>query len=412
MFSCCSLKHLTVVVPGLALSLLACEQKPVPSLDRLPAALPAPSVPASAPAPSSVLDAGPPAVAEAGVSAVMPATSDAGQAAGAPLTADAGAGPEAAAAPDGGAKSSRVVEASISVFEPEGAGCRWSRVELPAGERQVLATMAAPCDPANEGAVWFHERTRALLRLKGPSLWQVSLESGKAALLPVLPLGELSEYGFDQAGNPVALTLESKPDEKGDLHFETQVFHPRKGAEGKPALAHAFVLGADSQWQHREVKLTDVEWDHATGVTALDAAQLIGVTERRSSLDVVPQGDGIEERALVNRLNGLFRRKPAHDDDQQSGWIRAQTSPPSYIFMGAGESPFATGLLALTLGDEVIEAPGLPPIGEKRAFVHVRNPFILLATPERTNPRVYDVRTGRLAFRSETGGGVVYWPWR
>ncbi len=323
------------------------------------------------------------------------------------------AGPTGVAANvDAGTKSAHLMEASVSVFEPAGASCRWSRVELPSGERQVIAIMAAPCDEAAEGAVWLRERNKALVRLKGPSLWQVGLESGKADALPPVPLGALSDFGFDQAGNPVALTTESKPDEKGDLHFEAQVFHPRKGAEGKPALAHAFVLGADGQWQHREVKLTDVEWEHATGVLALDAAQLIGVAEHRSVFDVVPQGDGIEERALVNKLNGLFRRKPAHEDDQQSGWIRAQTSPPSYVFMGAGEAPFATGLLALTLGDEVIQAPGLPPIGEKRAFVHVRNPFILMATPERTNPRVYDVRSGKLVFHAENAGGVMYWPWR
>jgi hypothetical protein len=76
-----------------------------------------------------------------------------------------------------------------------------------------------------------------------------------------------------------------------------------------------------------------------------------------------------------------------------------------------GDTVHSTGHLVLETGGRLHLAEGLGFTDGELVSVSAQGPFVLVSAESvGTHPRLYDLRTGKAAFGSDTGRAATFWP--
>ena len=169
-------------------------------------------------------------------------------------------------------------------------------------------------------------------------------------------------------------------------------------SEGIPALAHArrFEGGI---WKRFETKPTTTGWDYALMERALDASATVGPI---STTLLEGRNGGAPVAADAQKM------LDAHRPNGEDGFAAVDTSTvPVYFWQVSGEFAYSTGLIVTADGTEL--DTGFSS-GEIVALQN-RGPFLLVTAPAiGAFPRVFDVKTKKTLFASETARGAIFWP--
>lgn len=322
---------------------------------------------------------------------------------------------------------------TLSLLEPAGKGCTWYKRDLKANKAQVLATF--PGHPRGARVAWRADQRRALVwfdpdtveYLKEqpetggagakPRLYQVALDRPGSApvALTLPPAGKLQDLGFNTRGEAVALTMtvsdkEASRDSQGRAYFDYggRRYTGSKDLEGMPVLVHAWVLGPKENWNRRETVVSDDGWDYAQGVRRLKASE--GLQYRTGeALEAHPATTELKDKAVRKALLKLAPTlKPVDNDD----WARLKDpAVPLYVWMVTGEFTYSTGRVAFGVGPNAEWAPRLPWASRDLAAIQHRAGHLLVAgAAAGGHPRVYDVKSRKLVFASDTARATVFWP--
>ncbi len=319
-------------------------------------------------------------------------------------------------------------EAELSLLEPAGKDCEWKKVALPSGAVTPIARFPGSCVGARvawspdltRAAIWFDPTFRATAygapgvpksghpedpALDGPPRLYTA---PRAAPLPEpKPRGALNEVGVSAEG-VVAFSVEELPDAKSgdEIDVEGKKIILPEISDGMPALAHAYRLEGQA-WKRVETAPTTWGWDYAMGPRGLAAWKGLG-PRTGDLLDFHALGD--EPDAAAKTALAPFAPKPAAEGD---GWSVLHV-PQGDVFgwTTTGEFAYTTGLLVFR---PTGKAPALlPELGFTRGdliAVLRRGPYLLAAANGiGAWPRVYDLRTGKLVYSSDTARAAVFMP--
>lgn len=176
---------------------------------------------------------------------------------------------------------------ALSLLQPDGNSCRWSRHDLsPNAKPVVLATIAARCDQVEIAFSTDRRRALALVQAmngKRAQVMAVDAVKGGPVALPELPAGWFEAVAFDDRGRATALGVKNfhnegpdaaiRDEEKETLTVRGKTY-PLPRYPGAPALAHAYTL-IDSKWRVTETAATTSEAGGAAGTSVLAAAKLV-----------------------------------------------------------------------------------------------------------------------------------------
>lgn len=307
-------------------------------------------------------------------------------------------------------------DATLSVLETEGPACAWKRTDPVSHLTATVAALPGSC--ADARVAWSADGRRGLIALARPvpprpgaspdddagvafDVFEVAFADGHVRPLGGPVDGVLDDLGFDAQGRVLALMLDVPHGDEApkELRYEGRTYALEVGAEGVPALAHAFVLEG-STWRHLETVATSVGWDEAAGTAALEAWKTLGARSTQLVEDP-PAGEPVADEALVARLEGACR---GIEDDGR--WVQVAT-PPLYLFEVAAE--FVDPTLCLVY-DDGTSAKALPEADDAglSGMAWVRGPYVLFATGE-APARLFDART-RQPVGAVKGTLVAFWP--
>jgi len=326
---------------------------------------------------------------------------------------------------------------TLSVLEPSGGTCEWRRVE-PGRNADVVAKFGGDCvggrvawsPNGSQALVWFDPAlSSGTILLAGnrpdaapptaaapatilPRLWLIALLSGQQRSLPVPPIGVLKASAFDPQGRPMALTMQtvSVPESQPvhSLKFEGREFSLDPDLDGIPVLVHAYRLTADDRWQRVETKASTTGSDMAPEVHVLKAARGLSV---RSTELLSPhlEAPAVEAAPLLAQLR---EAAPELIPGDEGGWVQVASRPARVLVWRADvEFTFATGRLFFLSGDRLVAPPQLDRSAKDIVAVMVRDPYVLVATDTvGTHPRLYDLNSLQLLFKSDTAWATTYWP--
>ncbi|WP_309892723.1 hypothetical protein [Archangium sp.] len=369
-------------------------------------------------------------------------------AAAAPKAPTAAAPPSAAPAP---VRKDPLVEvpstdSTLSVLEPKDGRCQWLRMDPVASKRAVVASLEGDCKGARvswspdlgKALVWFDpanvrsagyfssEASPAAWPDETPTkgaqhrLYEVTLASGEVRPVPFPPEdGEVRDIGYDAKGL-LARALQPLTDEQqlqGSVIVDGQELSFDSEAEGLPALAFGYRLDAQGKWKRVEAKATSDGADLAPGLGALelqaqgpDSIVLLSSNPTTAYEEPTPE----QVTRLLPFVPPLLLEKVKAEGmpEDSVGWLRATTSAGAfYIWQVTGDTPHTTGHLVLEAGEQRSPAKELGFTDGDVVSVDIRGPFLLVASQRAgTHPRLYDLRTRALAFRSDTPRAVTFWP--
>jgi len=327
----------------------------------------------------------------------------------------------------------------LSVFDAHEAGCAWNRLQLPEVEVKTIAQFPSSC--LGVEVAWSADLTRALVSFPpqpapagakksaptkaGPQAFEVELASGnlKPLSLPPKLRGEVELFGITPEGI-VALSLESSPQlEKAMLQEmkkkkraksfqlsgggeKISIELPEQISDGMQAVAHAW-LQKDGSWKRVESKFTTTGWDYGLGVRVLEAYGQFGPgTNKLLAVHSLPEAQALENAEPLSAWT------PQSDDERQR-WEK-QSTPQGELFawMTAGEFSYVTGLLIYQPKRGALSPlPGLGFGQEDLVAPLVRGTWLLVGAKNTgASPRVYDLRSGALAWSSDSARAVVFWP--
>ena len=275
--------------------------------------------------------------------------------------------------------------------------CKWARVDQ-RGQSQRLAVFSRPC-PTDVQMAWDPTNpNHALVNLEG-NLWEVN--DGTTRKLPNGP-GTLRDWGIDDVGRPLVLTLQVKPEiaeaeGKYVLTYEEESFTIEK-REGTPVLAHVIALESN-HWTHLEV--------HAIYLDEVDGLK-IAPFERVGlrSHDRHPGVHGLEGKSPDEEM---AKKLSAFEENLQGNgqWLVAETKHGEVAWRQNDDGP--------AMPVVVDKAVGLDPLPdhlyrtEAPLTIEHRGKFLLL-TQNGAHPRVWDMAEDKMAFTSNTATGVMFWP--
>ncbi len=334
-------------------------------------------------------------------------------------------------------------DSTLSLLEPHEGGCVWFRQDPVAQRRATVATVDGDCKGAR--LAWSQDQQKALLwfdpawvRTAGdssptaspagypaektspgatPRLYEVRIASGEVRPLPLPAVeGELRDIGY-QGTNVVALSIRtlSPQEAQGPVTVDGQTIALPEG-EGMPALAYAYRLEKDGQYKRVEMKGTHQGAGLSEGIGALDAAAGLG-TRSAELLDSQLSNEAEVTEEQSTRLLPLVPA-PLASAVQESGmpdevnWARSDTpSGAVYVWRIVGDSEHTTGHLVFEREGQLSGVKELGFTDGDMVSVTTQGPFVLVSAARvGTHPRLYDLRTGKLAFRSDTARAATFWP--
>jgi hypothetical protein len=338
-------------------------------------------------------------------------------------------------------------DSTLSVLEPKDGKCQWLRVDPVASKRAVVASLEGDCkgarvswspdlaralvwfDPANVLSAGYYSQDASPAGWPDESptkgahsrLYEVTLASGEVRPVPFPPEdGEVRDIGYDAKGL-LARSLQPLTDEQqlqGSVIIDDQELSFDTEAEGLPALAFGYRLDAQGKWKRVEVKTTSDGSDLSPGLAALElAAQGPDSLSLLASQPTSALGEPTPEQ--VTRLRPfvpapLVEKVKAEGmpEDSGLGWFRGTTEAGAfYVWQVTGDTSHTTGHLVFEHGERLSPAKDLGFTDGDMVSVELSGPFLLVASQRvGSHPRLYDLRTRALAFRSDTARAVTFWP--
>lgn len=331
---------------------------------------------------------------------------EASEAAPEPAPAASPAAPPPPEAPAPAAPAVRLPEgppAALTWLEPSGAGCVWSRLEIPAGTLTAVFALDAPCETLT-APLWSPRRDRVVLwQTSGARAWELRFKDEARFDLPKPPLGAAWDtFGYDADGRLVGLAVTTADDPAARALTEGGQTWTAGPELSVPALAHAFTLGADGQWTALasglvEGDLTKVSAPISAGLpawTTLSAARYQDRVVVELNLDLsagnqVLRAASAEETAALGAATGLDGR-----------WAAAKVGRFRVAFhvmdSGDGLLPEPPFLLWDPAGWRQLDVNMDPPAGQSASWPALSwsGPwFIAAMAPYRV--QLLDLRTGR-----------------
>jgi hypothetical protein len=344
-------------------------------------------------------------------------------------------------APDPGApiRAAPVVPAPpLSALTPDGAGCRWDKLDPRAATPGAPIARFDVADCFGGRIAWSPDLARALVwfdpdnvasagfaaagtpapghpdeptRATPPRLFEVDLATGatRELALPKLPepalelaLGPDGAWAFAERELPGKVAGRTTKVEGRALDFAEHM-------DGMPGAALGYRLDGD-RWTLREVAATSLGWDYAAGWSAAPAAETLG-PRSIELLDPRLGGDELGDPALATALAALGGGVATDGD----GWVAVPGEPPQpplYTWQVTGEFSYPTGRLAWRTTDGgVARLPDLGFTGGEIVAVLRAGRYALVVAPRAgTTPRLYDLEARTLVYRSEAARAVTFWP--
>jgi hypothetical protein len=362
-----------------------------------------------------------------------------------PASADA---PTPAAAP---AKKDPLAEvpqtdSTLSLLEPQDGKCQWLRADPATQKRATLASFEGDCKGGRiawstdqrKALVWFDPQFVQTVGYSSenasppaypeekptegatPRLYEVTVASGEVRPLTFPKVeGELKSIAYKGA-DIVAISLKSLPDQtEKTLTVDGQSVTFPPDPEGLPALAYAWRLDKDGQFKRSELKGTTEGSGMAQGVGVLDAASNQGPnsTDMLAS-HLAKEGPEPTDEQLANLLSrvpaDLVQAVQAEGLPSEASWGHGVTPAGSFfVWQVTGDTAHTTGHIVFQKGEEFELAKDLGFTDGDVVAVNSKGPFVLVSS-ERvgTHPRLYDLRTHKLVFRSDTARAATFWPAR
>ncbi len=337
-------------------------------------------------------------------------------------------------------------DSTLSLLEPRDGKCQWSRVDPAAQKRAVVASFEGDCKGARiawsgdlrKALVWFDPELvqTAGYFAKGASpagypdetptpgathrMYEVTVSSGEVRPVPVPTVeGELLGMGYKGA-DLIALSLKSLSEEQvaqGSVTIDGQTLAFEEGMEGLPALAYAYRVDKDGQSKRVEVKATSQGADLSLGVSVLDASRGQGPRSvEMLESHMRNEGPAVDEAQRTKLLPlvpaALVEKVKAEGMPEEAQWVRGGGQAGTfYVWEVSGEFAHTVGHLVFEVGGQLSPAKELGFTEGDLVAVNTRGPFLLVAA-ERvgSHPRLYDVRTGKLVFRSDGARATTFWP--
>jgi hypothetical protein len=314
-------------------------------------------------------------------------------------------------------------DATVSLLEPVEGQCEWVRVEPESSARQVLARLAADCQGGStalsrdgkRGAVRFWRGAVSMPVVGKPTfpepfpsqafrdrLFLVELATGAVEELPLPPAGELIEYGFDEGGRLLGLSIQSlRPDQERarQVEIDGAVVPFTLSGRGRPLVAHAFTyLGG--KWLRLESKGSS----EAAGTGVLKHRKELGERSNRA-LDPRFEALEIEDDTVLDSLYELTPELP------EGEWSEFRSGAHSLAVWGTpfGSDMLATGLLRRLEKGKLVVLPSYPFQPNDAISLKTRGPFLLVSLADSgAHARMY--RGKKLVWSSETARAVTLWP--
>jgi hypothetical protein len=289
--------------------------------------------------------------------------------------------------------------------------------------RRVLARLAADCQGGStalsrdgkRGAVRFWRGAVSMPVVGKPTfpepfpsqafrdrLFLVELATGGVEELPVVPLGELIEYGFDEGGRLIGLSVQAvtPAQERAravELDGTVVRFEVREGA--RPLVAHAFAF-LGGKW----IRLESKGSSEVAGTAALKLRKELGERSNRA-LDPRFEALEIEDDAV---LDSLYELSPEQPEGQ---WTELRSGAHTLAVWGTpfGADTLATGLIRKLEKGKAVALPSYPFRPNDMISVRTRGPYLLVVLADSgAHPRMY--RGKKLVWSSETARAVTLWP--
>ena len=326
-------------------------------------------------------------------------------------------------------------DSTLSVLEPKDGKCQWLRVDPVASKRAVVASLEGDCKGARVS--WSPNLARALVWFDPANVLSAGYSSSDASpagypdesptkgahhrLYEVtLASGEVRDIGYDAQGL-LARSLQPLTDEQqlqGSVIIDGQELSFDTEQEGLPALAFGYRLDAQGKWKRVEVKTTSDGADLAPGLAALELAP----QGPDSSSLLASQPISALEEPTPEQVTRLLPFVPAPlvekvkaegmPEDSGLGWFRGATEAGAfYVWQVTADTSHTTGHLVFEHGEQLSPAKDLGFTDGDVVSVELHGPFLLMASQRAgTHPRLYDLRTRALAFRSDAARAVTFWP--
>ena len=317
---------------------------------------------------------------------------------------------------------------TLSLLEPAAGRCEWAKFDPVSKKRLVLGSFEGNClgalaalrQDGKRGIARFDPRSTHGSNLGNPSfkdfdapkgmrdrLYDVDIVSGNVRELPLPPLGNVREFGFDKANRLLALTLQNVTDAEtaaGAATVDDTEVQLNPESEGIAAIAHAFAWEGGA-WKRVETRVTTDGADLSPGVRALEAASDLGY---RSAEVLVPriQGDNETNNALLDKL----RASAPNLNDTDGSWIMFGVGEQKYeVWEESAEEALSTGLIFAVEGGNLVKLPEYPYGREDLVAIQRRAPFLLVTQDYvGAHPRMY--RGKEHVWSSDTARAVTFWP--
>jgi hypothetical protein len=330
-------------------------------------------------------------------------------------------------APAASADELREPDSILSLLEPRGTRCVWTRLDPVTQKHSAIATLGGDCrggkialsHDQQHGAIWFDPAATSTPPLDDggafpaepaapavrPRLFEVDLRTGRRRSLP-LPSG-VRDLGFDTRGRLIALTVQQLTAVKIDalqVDVDGAVMKLEPAPDGIAVVVHALAFEAGS-WKRIETANSTEGGALALGVTALDAAQGLAF---RSAERLAPhiQGDAEIDVDLLSKLARFAARAEAG-----ASWIRfGSGSIRLEVWEAGGELAYSTGLAAfLDAAGNPLRPPGWPYSARDVVSYSWNGSYLLVAEGViGTHPRLY--HDGKRVWSSDTARAVTFWP--
>ncbi|WP_225413602.1 hypothetical protein [Stigmatella hybrida] len=316
-------------------------------------------------------------------------------------------------------------ETTLSLLEPVEAGaCEWRKFEPISAASQVLARLPAGCQGGStalsqdgkRGAVRFWRGAVSMPVVGKPTfpepfpsqafrdrLFLVDLATGTAEELPLPPVGELIEYGFDAKGRLLGLSLQGLPTEEvsNSRVVELDGAGKARGVGGgkKPLRALAFLF-QEGKWTQLEMKASS----ETLGTAALEHRKELGERSIRA-LDPRFEPRDIEDDAVLDQLYELSPEQP------EGQWVEFKSGSHSLAVWGTpfGNDMLATGLVRRLERGRVVALPSYAYQANDMMSLRARGPYLLISLSDSGgHPRMY--RGNKRVWSSETARAVTFWP--
>lgn len=325
-------------------------------------------------------------------------------------------------------------EVALSVFEPVAEGCRWSWLEPRTDRRVEAATFPGTCFGAS--TAWSTDGTLALVRFDHENrsaafyarnlssrypeevapagatdrLYRVTLPRGPTTEVPLPQPGRVHRVGFDAAGDLLAFTsLDDVSASDGVLSHGGKAWPVPPDLLGVPLLVQAWRRSGAGEWSVVETRVSDTGTEGTLGVAALGPWREVRGVDSSRLLQPHQDLPSVEDPSLLRRLAAFAPSVAGMTDGR---WTRLPVDDGEVLVWKLTiEYEYLTCLVAFRTGNDVEEPPDLPcGAGDLVSVQHQGRLLLLSRAGSGAFPRLYDLRTRKLVWRSDEALNVTFWP--